>query len=185
MKMNRWLFLSVAAFMLVACTNGSNAGAAVGPGAPSGSTSNGGPGSNGDSGSKGGSLSDDDSFEESEPEIGTVKGRFCSMETDYSTYVQLESKLFGGGFVTVSVKRKGDVATARLVFEDVSRSEFLSVCNTWRKELESYMKLDASAKCNEDTMKMTAEGEYIGKKSPETAFADAAEEAEEYCSDLN
>ena len=131
-------------------------------------------------GSSGGTRQNDD-----EPQIGTVKGRFCSMETDYNTYVEMESRLFSGGYVSVSVKRKGDAATAVLFFDDVSSSKFYSICNEWKNRLAGYMTLDASAKCNEDTMKMTAEGEYIGKKTPEKAFASAAEDAEEYCSDLN
>lgn len=114
-----------------------------------------------------------------------VDGDFCSMKTDYSTYVEMKSDLFYEGYVTVSIKRKGDVATAVLSFKKVSESRFLSICNEWKNRLAGYMTLDASAKCNEDTMKMTAEGEYIGNKTPEKAFASAAEDAEDYCSDLN
>lgn len=135
-------------------------------------------------GSSGGNNSKENQ-DDDDPLIGTVKGRFCSMETDYSTYVKMESKLFSGGYVTISVKRKGDGATATLLFEDVSRSKFYSICSEWKDRLAGYMSLDASAKCNEDTMKMSAEGEYIGNKTPEKAFASAAEDAEEYCSDLN
>ena len=130
-------------------------------------------------------LDDDESPVGGDDDPLVVDGRFCSMETDYNTYVKMESKLFSGGSVTVSVKRKGDVATATLTFEDVSSSRFLSVCNEWKNKLADYMSLDASAKCNEDTKKMSAEGEYIGKKTPEKAFAAAAEEAEDYCRDLN
>lgn len=115
----------------------------------------------------------------------TVKGRFCTMETDYNTYVHLESKLFVGGYVVVDVKRRGDAATAVATFEGVSQSEFVSVCSAWKEQLSYLMKLDSYATCNLETKTMKAKGEYTGSKSPQAAFADAAEETEEYCRSLN